>query len=415
MKRIFYSLFIGIILFFESGIEGHSSEMNSEAKATFDRAFTLIEKGNLEEAKTLYEKTIQLAPESQDAWLEYTSCLRKCHHLQRAVRAGWRAVELGQDSSSVWTNLGNVFLDANAWNSASDAFKKVQILSEDRKHVVQNFLNLGFRQWIFGDSEAALKTFNEALKLNSSNGQTLLDISAVLLSQQKLEEGLHQIHEAILTLQNEDNKRGLIYAENVLDIMKDEGVLIPPLSTGQFFQNLPEPFLKQPVLGTALGLKIEDEVKYTIPVSFSHKVLLKVPELWEIDVTEGSRQEPGTITFQPKKDDQFKLMLSFMVSKKNVLEIQETVRKNGEESLKESVETQLSLIQIESDSFHGCAYFLTDRSLVGKEPKENDYPYLIQGIGKAGDVDVFFTVLSRFKDEKFVNEMLEKVSKICSL
>ena len=132
-----------------------SAKLGPEAKRAFDQAFELCQRGKFPAGLGQYEKAIELAPEFRDLWTEYTVCLRKAGRLQRAARAGWRTLELGPPTAGMWANLGNVFLQGQEWNATQAAFRQAENLSTEKRWAVQNYLNLGYRQWTNGRADLA--------------------------------------------------------------------------------------------------------------------------------------------------------------------------------------------------------------------------------------------------------------------
>ena len=412
--RIVAFLWVGFLVLLSplSSIDALSAELSSEAKETFDLAFGLMKKGNVREAEVLYEKAIRLAPDANDVWMEYGSCLRKINRIQRSVRAYWRALEVEPEDSSTWSNLGNAFVQAKSWDSAMDAFQIAETLSSDKPWAIKNFLNVGFTLWTNGNFDQAMKVFQYAYQLDPQNAQTILDMGITLVSEGKMEEGLDQIHKAIPLLEKDGNRMGVAYAEAALAYIKKNGRLDPPQQDMELYQHLPERFLNRPPQGQALSLEIDSTVKRFIQIHDNHLISIETPESWHEMIEDNSDQKLPTISFQPDLGDDFKLMLSFMKSKRGIEEIKNSVQNSGSALLEGSLETHLELVTISSKFSRGYAYLLTDKSLVGKKAKEGDFPYIVQGIVKASEVEIFFSVLTRSKDQKSVDQMLDIIKNI---
>lgn len=318
-----------------------AAEPTGEAKEAWDAAYKLMKEKKYREACALYEKGTRLAPDSQEIWIEYTVCLRCTNRLARSVMAGWRALELDEESNGMWGNLGNSFSQAHEWDAAMAAYKSAEELSNDKRWNCQNFLNLGYAQWICRDLKAAEATFDYAMKKYPDSGMVLLDLACVHATAGDLKKAAEEFDKAAGMLESEGNQRALVYLESIRAEIEDKGRLDPPRDFGPSYQKLPAPFLKQPEKGKALSLAMEKNVRKCFFVPKAGIISIEVPEEWveSIDVPE-------------------------------------------------------------------------DKESAGKEPKEGDFPFVMQGVLKAGGVEAATTLLMRTKEDKFIKSMIKLLGTI---
>ncbi len=290
-------------------------ELNPKARELFDRAFRLLEQGKVYEAIPIYDRALAEAPEAQDIWMEYISCLRKAKYPQRAARAGWRALEVGGETSGVWGNLGNVFCDCRAWGAAEEAFGRAAALSEDRRWAAQNFLVLGFNRMICGDSEAALSFFQAGLKIDPTHGLALIDLGIAKATLGKVPEGIRDLRRGIAMIEyraketGDDDPGGVGYGKAALSALEEEGGLtMSDQISRDSFQFLPDRFLKRPKKGEALSLPIDPAVERCFQISPRALVSFTAPESWREEFEMGFGGP--VFTYRPESGDEFMFMFT---------------------------------------------------------------------------------------------------------
>ncbi|MFH1039449.1 MAG: tetratricopeptide repeat protein [PVC group bacterium] len=393
-----------------------AAELNPPAQKAFDSAYELKKKGQFYDAIKFYELAIRLAPEFQGIWMEFVGCLRKANYLQRAARAGWRALELGPPTADIWGNLGNVFDQAREWDAAMAAFKKAEALSDDKRWIAQKFLNLGYGEMVSGHEGLALKTFQYALKVDPSHGLAMVDCGVAKASLGNIEEGVKEIKKGIAQIRKEHNNKpgqygGIKYAQTALDIVEKDGKIKPSVDfRKEPFQRLPERFLAQPPKGSALSLKIDDKVERSYQISPQGILTITTPESWRERIVEKTYPvtefKSSATVYSPDNGERFEFLLTPYPTTKKISEVESIVKKIGQQRLKTSVEKKLDLIQVKSPSANGYVYILTDKKLVGNKLKEGEYLHAIQGVIKSGNSWSYITVLTDNRAEKFVEEML---------
>jgi len=384
-------------------------EMKPEAQELFDRAFRLLEEGKVYEAIPVYDRALAVAPESRDIWMEYISCLRKAKYPQRAARAGWRALEVGAPTSTVWGNLGNVFCDCRAWAAAEEAFEQAAALSKDRRWAAQNFLVLGYNRMICGDSEAALRYFQAGLKIDPTHGLALIDLGIAKATLGRVPEGIRDLRRGIAMIEHQaretgdDDPGGVGYGQAALAALEEEGELTmdDQFSRGSF-QFLPERFLKRPERDEALSLPIDPAVERWFQITPRALVSFTGPESWREELKAGFGGP--VFTFRPENGDEFMLMFSPFWMPEGKPDPRKMLEERGRTMLETSVEDELEMTPIESPTAEGSVFTLTDRELVGKTRQGENYLYATQGIVASGRAFGLFTLLSDSRDEAFLKE-----------
>jgi hypothetical protein len=79
---------------------------------------------------------------------------------------------------------------------------------------------------------------------------------------------------------------------------------------------------------------------------------------------------------------------------------------DGRSHLDTAVEKKLELVELKGASNTGYYFVLTDRKLVDREPGPNEYRVLTRGMLGAGELLLYFTLLSQQKDTPALREAL---------
>ena len=156
------------------------------------------------------------------------------------------------------------------------------------------------------------------------------------------------------------------------------------------------------------GGEQKGERQYIIPSSGLLK--LDVPKSWRHEV----RLPPEflylmpTITFKPELDDSFSVKITVFCNIRREADfnspekIRHLIEQRGKDVLLGSEETELKLQELQGTSSSGYFFMATD-----KTPEPVEYKYMTQGGLGAGDLLLFFTILTNTKDSEVLIEALE--------
>lgn len=118
------------------------------------------------------------------------------------------------------------------------------------------------------------------------------------------------------------------------------------------------------------------------------------------------------IIFTPADTNQFNFMVVvFTVDDQHVgdAELKDSLVKNGEKNLAQSVETSVAIHEFKGDGAEGAYYRLTDRRLQAAKPAPGDFRYLTRGYAVMGPLVATFELVSNDadRDEPVVIEALK--------
>jgi tetratricopeptide (TPR) repeat protein len=256
-------------------------------------------------------------PDDVQSWGALSSALRGVNRLPEALRAAWRAVELKPDFAA-WGNLGSVLMQGEAVRGAWAAFEKAAE-SAPAGTAAQNFLNLGYRQWIQGNDENAQRAYDRATRLTPDNPLALYDLAFLLSSQRKVPQAAEAAQRCLRAFEHMPAISAA--AREEVEIMKAFlGKIVagermqrpPPIEGGQV---LPERLWRdQPAPGKALSLPIPPQgrriygvnrtlIGFIVPSSYNEA--LSVQELTTVGWTPSDAGPPRwkiLVSFAPLAD-----------------------------------------------------------------------------------------------------------------
>jgi hypothetical protein len=141
------------------------------------------------------------------------------------------------------------------------------------------------------------------------------------------------------------------------------------------------------------------------------QLTLKFPATWDSKV-EQSGNNPPTIGFKPKTDNNFNVLLtpgwpidpSKDVSSPD--KVRDLVEKVGAASLPQAVEKKLTIKEFGADGKTGY-YFAP---LTDKAPNPGEFKYMSQGMIKEGNLILIFTLLTNSKETKELDTVLNVIA-----
>jgi Tfp pilus assembly protein PilF len=365
----------------------------SGAPDAFERAYAAMREGRALDALPLYEEAIADAPDHEGAWVEYAICLRRLGRLAAAARAGWRALELGAPSSGKWANLGNVFMQAQAFDAARAAFDEAARLADDRAWAARNFLNLGYREWAALHFGAAAADYRRAARMDPRSPLPAVDLAMLLASDRDpaVVARARTDLEGIRDLLGRDDEQTAAYVDAALREIRDKGALTPPHFPDASGQELPSELLTRPPAGVAARVTLPARGWRTYRLARDVSARLHVPEGWSEQV---KTDDPRVVTilFQPSAGSPRKMLASMIVVPLHPArdDVREFVENQMKRLLPSAVERAPPLVDVSSPGARGFAFSVTDREAL-KRPTPDDVPYLTQGRLVGRRVDVVFS------------------------
>jgi hypothetical protein len=235
-------------------------------------------------------------PDDAEAWGRLASALRRANRLQEAARAAWRTVELASSAES-WTSLGNVLMQGGAPNGAMAAFEEVSRQTDDGFLAAQNFLNLGYRAWLWGMDDLAMSAYARADEVAPGHPLVLYDRTLLFAASGKVATAQAEATKLRNVVDRVLQDRPPLEMVEILEPMKaltesvsngDAIARLPPQPEAG--QRLPDRFWRRdPGQSHALDLAVDETSERYYPIAGWQVLALNLPSRWtdSLDVTKG--------------------------------------------------------------------------------------------------------------------------------
>lgn len=391
------------------------AEMSKPSQLASDLAFEMYAKEDYRGAILNYERAISYSPNAAEPWIEYTMVLRRVNRLWNAARAGWRAVELAPNDVAAWNNLGNVLLNAHAWDGAMSSFQKVEALSKNRTLAARNFVVLGHEEWVSGLEESAWKRFQYALKVDPQDGlaQVLVGAAVACRSKDNLSEAEQHITRGIDRLREDRNAANLQYAKTLLEDLKAGRSLCPKWAPSISFQPLPPSLESKPGGGGASKVDLPSQVIrcYRLPEGVILSV--KAPEIWAESLDKAVSGTLFTVLFTPLDGSDYEVRMSPLSVNQGKEDVRTVASSWISRLMKETGDEKPELTPLKSQTADGLAFVLSHKAPPGKSPGQADPRYTIGAVMQAGSAYCLITVLTKSKEPGFINAFYD-IFKSCS-
>ena len=392
------------------------AEMSRTSQLASDLAFEMYAKEDYRGAILNYERAISYSPNAAEPWIEYTMVLRRVNRLWNAARAGWRAVELAPNDVAAWNNLGNVLLNAHAWDGAMTSFQKVEALGKNRTLAARNFVALGYEEWISGLEESAWKRFQYALKIDPQDGLALVLVGAALACRSKdnLSEAERLITRGIDRLREDRNAANIQYAQTLLEDLKAGRSLCPKWTPSISFQPLPPSLEAQPGRGGALKVDLPSHVirRYRLPEGVILSV--KAPEIWAESLDKAISGTLFTVLFTPLDGSDYEARMSPLSVNQGKEDVRTVASSWISRLMKETGDEKPELTPLKSETADGMAFVLNHKTPPDRSPTQADPQCTIGAVMQAGSAYCLITVLAKSKEPGFINAFYD-IFKSCSV
>jgi len=165
------------------------------AQQLVKEAMQLHQRGELQQAKTIYEEVLEISPRHPDALHLYgLACHQQGDHLT-AVSYIRRAIELVPDQAVLRNNLGDALCKAGEFE---DALTQLQVALDLRPNYAGAHQNLGTAYAHTGDFDTALLHARKAVQLDSRRPEAWFDLGLILLEHVLLDESVDAFRSALV-------------------------------------------------------------------------------------------------------------------------------------------------------------------------------------------------------------------------
>jgi eukaryotic-like serine/threonine-protein kinase len=166
------------------GVEKAAAAEGLEAWELYNKAYSLSNLGQLEEAITWYDRALEANPLSADAWNNKGACQHKLGRLEDAIKSFNQALSLNKQNAAALRNMGTSLSALGRLREALDMMKKAAALEPSNESV---WLNVGMIEERLGNTKDAVASFRSYLSKhpNGARKEYARQRIAELLSSQK--------------------------------------------------------------------------------------------------------------------------------------------------------------------------------------------------------------------------------------
>jgi len=154
----------------------------------------LLDKGQVDEAMTHYQKALELQPRYADACNNLGSALLEKNRVDEAITCYQKALELQPDYALAHNNLGNALLRKGQVDEAIAHYQKSLAIQPDYANAWNN-LGTAFRQK--GHLDEAITDYCKALKIHPNHAQAHNNLGDVLLQKGQVDEAIAHFQMAV--------------------------------------------------------------------------------------------------------------------------------------------------------------------------------------------------------------------------
>jgi eukaryotic-like serine/threonine-protein kinase len=142
------------------GVEKAGAAKGLAAWELYNKAYSLSNLGQLEEALVWYDKSLEADPHNADAWNNKGACQHKLGRLDDAIRSFGQAHAYDKQNAAALRNMGNCLSALGRLAEALDVMKKAATIEPSNESV---WLNIGMIEDRMGRTSDAIASFRSYL------------------------------------------------------------------------------------------------------------------------------------------------------------------------------------------------------------------------------------------------------------
>ncbi|MEO6437449.1 MAG: tetratricopeptide repeat protein [Tepidisphaeraceae bacterium] len=149
--------------------------------------------GNVHGAVQSFEQCLAIQPYNPHVLRAYGCTLREAKRYADAERSLKRSIKVAPNDSRTWGELGHVYFETEKWTKAVQRYSKAIELRPDDFDV---YLSLTLAQRMAGDAESAVKSIEQALKINPRLSRAWYIYGALLVECKRPAEAIEPLQRA---------------------------------------------------------------------------------------------------------------------------------------------------------------------------------------------------------------------------
>jgi protein O-mannosyl-transferase len=169
----------------------------------------LLQKGDLNEARIEFQKTLEINPNYADAHYNLGVTLLQMGQMDEAMVEWQKALEINPDMADGQADLGNALLQNGKTDEAIDHYQKALKINPNYADAHNN---LGFALFRKGQTDEAIEQYQKALAINPQYSEAHDNLAQALLLKGQVDEAVVQLQE-VLQLNPHDSNALTFLAE----------------------------------------------------------------------------------------------------------------------------------------------------------------------------------------------------------
>ena len=151
--------------------------INQTVQITFDQAIKHHKENDLNEAKNLYLKVIEIDPNHEDAHNNLGIIFSNSGDLEKAKSCFEKVLTINPKNFNAYNNIGNIFKELGDIENAINNYEKAIQFNQKHLHA---YNNLGLIFYDLGEYVKAIYNFKEAVKIDQKNIDSINGLSSSL-------------------------------------------------------------------------------------------------------------------------------------------------------------------------------------------------------------------------------------------
>ncbi|MCE9520499.1 MAG: tetratricopeptide repeat protein, partial [Verrucomicrobia bacterium] len=155
--------------------------------------FTLMQKGQVEEAIAHYQKALELKPDYADAHKNLSVTYLQYGQVDEAIFHARKVLEIKPDYAAAHYDLGNALMQKNQVDEAIDHYEQALEIKPDYAEACYNLGNALFQK---GEVDKAIAIFQKALELKPHYPEALNNLGASFLQKGQIDQAILHFQKA---------------------------------------------------------------------------------------------------------------------------------------------------------------------------------------------------------------------------
>ncbi len=210
------------------GRMAHVAELKAVASSYFNLGYLYGEMGDLNNAKTAYEKALKINPRYADALYNLGNVYKDAGRWEDALNLYQKVVDIEPMREEAYLNIGVIYNRLSRFSDATNYFKKaLEVDPRDGKA----YFNLAYISEVAGNFEDAIHSYQMSTRLDPENAEGYYNLGNVYVKTRKNKEALVSylkaveinpnhinawINLSIVSFQEKDYKNAVKYCDEAI-------------------------------------------------------------------------------------------------------------------------------------------------------------------------------------------------------